>query len=162
MATLFEAIVAFGPRLIQGRTAELEDLVPMLSKRSGLSALDAEMVLRELAGVVTHQLRTGTAVKLPGLGRLRASLSRGGQLRVNLRVDLDVVRALNAPGAYRGEIRNRSRIGLDDAGFKALWDAAHPEDPMELAEGREVGKVTNERAARDGRAPRTHAEAPVE
>ncbi len=135
MATLFEAIVAFGPRLIQGRTAELEDLVPMLSKRSGLSALDAEMVLRELAGVVTHQLRAGTPVKLPGLGRLRASLSRTGTLRIHLSVDADLLRAMNAPGTYRGEIRNRSRIGLDDAGYKSLWDAAHPEDPMELPAG---------------------------
>lgn len=133
MFTLFKAIAAFGPRLVQGRTAELEDLVPLLSKRSGLSALDAEMVLRELAGVVTHELRTGTPVKLPGLGRMRASVTRTGALRVHLRVDATVVRDLNAPGAYRGEIRNRGRIGLDDAGYKALWDAAHPEDAVVLA-----------------------------
>ncbi|MCC7019692.1 MAG: hypothetical protein IT332_08050 [Ardenticatenales bacterium] len=74
MSTLFDAICAFGPRLIHGRTVELEDLVPMLSKRSGLSALDADA--------------------------------------------------------------NRGRIGLDDAGYKSLWDVAHPEDPVVLPVGR--------------------------
>lgn len=136
MSTLFDAFIAFGPRLVYGRTADLEDLVPMLSKRSGLSALDVEMVLRELSGVVTHQLRAGTPVRLPGLGRLRATLTRTGSMRVHLTVDKDLVRSMNAPGTYRGEIRNRGRIGLDDAGYKALWDEAHPEDPVTLAEGR--------------------------
>jgi hypothetical protein len=31
-----------------------------------------------------------------------------------------------------GRIVNRKHIGLDNAGYKALWDADHPEDPLEI------------------------------
>lgn len=135
MARLIEAIVAFGPRVRYGRTANLDDLAALLSKRSGLSSLDAEMALRELSGAVIHQLRGGQPVKLPGIGRLRATVGRDGTMRVHVVADPALVKALNAPGTYRGEIANRARIGLDDAGYKVLWDAAHPDDPLEVAAG---------------------------
>jgi hypothetical protein len=133
MARLIESIVAFGPKLIYGRTANLDDIALLLSKRSGLSALDAEMALRELSGAIIHQLRGGQPVKLPGIGRLRATVGRGGRMRVHVVADVALVKALNAPGTYRGEMANRARIGLDDAGYKALWDGVHPEDPLEVA-----------------------------
>lgn len=135
MARLIEAIVAFGPKLIYGRTANLDDIALLLSKRSGLSALDAEMALRELSGAIIHQLRSGQPVKLPGIGRMRASIGRGGRLRVHVVADVALVKALNAPGTYRGQMENRGRIGLDDAGYKALWDAVHPDDPLEVTVG---------------------------
>lgn len=114
-----------------GRTAELDDLAPLLSRRSGLSELDVEMVLRELAGVVASQVRGGSPVHLPGLGRVRAAMTRSGRLRVHIKPEGTLVRAINAAG-YRGDVANRGRIGLDDVGYKALWDAGHPGDPMEL------------------------------
>ena len=36
---------------------------------------------------------------------------------------------LNAPDAYKGEVRNTNRTGLDDAGYKALWNANHTDAP---------------------------------
>jgi len=131
MATLFEAIASLGPKLVYGRTAELDDLALLLSKRSGLSVLDVEMVLRELSGAVANLSRGGAPVRLPGFGRVRAAMTRTGRLRVHIVAEGKLVREINAPG-YRGEVANRGRIGLDDAGYKVLWDAAHPDDPMEL------------------------------
>jgi len=32
----------------------------------------------------------------------------------------------------KGEIKNREHIGLDNAGYKALWDPDHPDDPLEF------------------------------
>jgi len=40
-------------------------------------------------------------------------------------VALTVILAANVPGAYTGAVRNRDSIGLDDNGYKALWDADH-------------------------------------
>ena len=72
-------------------------------------------------------------VRLPGLGRVRASIGRDGDFRVNTSADRAVVEALNAPGTYKGKTRNRANIGLDNAGFKALCDADPPDEPLELA-----------------------------
>jgi len=33
---------------------------------------------------------------------------------------------------YHGEIVNRERIGLSNEEYKALWDADHPDDPLEI------------------------------
>jgi hypothetical protein len=33
---------------------------------------------------------------------------------------------------FEGEILNAENIGLSPDAFKELWDAEHPEDPMEL------------------------------
>jgi hypothetical protein len=39
---------------------------------------------------------------------------------------------INKPGRYSGRLINEQNIGLDDAGYKVLWDADHPDDPLEL------------------------------
>jgi len=139
MATLFEAIASLGPKLVYGRTAELDDLALLLSKRSGLSVLDIEMVLRELSGCVAHLARGGSPVRLPGFGRVRAAMTRTGRLRVHIVAEARLVRAINAAG-YRGEVANRGRIGLADGGYKELWDALHPDDPLELPAARAGGR----------------------
>jgi hypothetical protein len=51
---------------------------------------------------------------------------------VRFRADGELKRQLNAPGAFTGEIVNRVNIGLDDAEYKALWDAEHPDDPLDV------------------------------
>ncbi len=48
------------------------------------------------------------------------------------RADMDLKRGINAPDAYTGEVANKSRIGLDNDGYKELWDADHPDDPLEV------------------------------
>ena len=52
--------------------------------------------------------------------------------KVNFRPDVALKDGCNAREAYKGAILNRERIGLDDAGYKALWDAAHSTDPLEV------------------------------
>jgi hypothetical protein len=39
---------------------------------------------------------------------------------------------VNAPDAYKGEMRNKNRIGLDNAGSKELWDTDPPDDSLEV------------------------------
>ena len=41
-------------------------------------------------------------------------------------------KSINAPDAYTGRMANKSRIGLDNAGYKELWDADHPDDPLDV------------------------------
>ena len=132
MATIFEVIASYGPKLAYTRTIELDELAEWLAHRSGLNANDAERVLKELRNAIIYFNRAGTPVRLPGVGRVRVSVDRHGQMRVNVTPDPVVVKALNAPGTYRGEIVNRANIGLTDAQYKERWDAAHPEKPLVL------------------------------
>jgi hypothetical protein len=39
---------------------------------------------------------------------------------------------INAPDAFSGQLRNKQNVGLDNDGYKALWDAEHPGDPLEI------------------------------
>jgi len=133
MATLFEVIAAHGPKLAYNRTLEIDQIAEWLASRSGVPPAQIEMVLKEMRAAAVYFCRTGTPIRLPGVGRIRASLDRDGAFRVNVVPDPSLVRALNAPGTYTGPILNAGNIGLDNAGYKALWDAQHPEDPLELA-----------------------------
>lgn len=133
MATLFEAIAVHGPRLEYNRTLEIDQIAEWLAARNGVPAAQTEMVLKEMRAAAIYFCRTGTPVRLPGVGRFRPSLDRNGVFRVNMVPDPAVSRALNAPGTYTGVINNAANIGLPNDGYKALWDAAHPEDPLELA-----------------------------
>jgi hypothetical protein len=45
-------------------------------------------------------------------------------------VDQRVLRALNAPGAFRGRILNAGNIGKSSADLVAMWEKAHPDDPV--------------------------------
>lgn len=74
----------------------------------------------------------GVPLKLEGVGIFTPSIDRNGNIRNNFRADVRLKRRSNAPDAYRGKIINKEHIGLDDAGYKALWDADHPDDPVEV------------------------------
>jgi len=44
-----------------------------------------------------------------------------------------LIKGINADDSFNGRVTNRDTIGLDNDGFKVLlWDAEHPDDPLEL------------------------------
>lgn len=50
------------------------------------------------------------------------SIDRGGKFKINLRADVALKNGINAPGAYSGQVYNRDRVGLDNAGYKDPLD----------------------------------------
>ena len=90
------------------------------------------MVLQEMSEMIVYFNGQGTPVKLPGLGIFTPSIDRHGTYKINLRTDSALKKGLNAPDAYKGKLANKANIGLDNAGYKELWDAEHPEDPLEV------------------------------
>lgn len=89
-------------------------------------------MLHELKVAVIYFNRRGTPVKLPGLGLFSPSISRDGKFRINVRIDNALRKSINADDAFNGRIINRGNVGLDNESFKAMWDEAHPDDPLEL------------------------------
>ncbi len=132
MANLIMALANLGPKLVYGRTIELEELAEWTANRSGLTSEEVERALKAVRSALIHYCRGGAAVRLPGIGRVRPTVDRDGQVRVRIVADSELDRALGNRGAYRGEILNRANMGLSDAELKLLWDAEHPDDPLEL------------------------------
>ena len=100
--------------------------------RTGLKKGEVMMVLQEQSEVITHFGKNGTPVKFPSVGSFSPSIERNGEFSVNFREDTALKSGINALNAYRGGLKNRVNIGIDNQRLKELWDAEHPEDPLEL------------------------------
>ena len=132
MAQLLQAIVEFGPRLKRTPAARLDDVTEWMAGRTGLLASQVRMVLEEEHACILFHSCRGTAVILPGIGTFAPSVRRDGRLRIGYRAAPALNRSINAPRAYHGALVNARNVGLDDAAYRALWDAHHPDDPLEL------------------------------
>lgn len=132
MANFLKAHRAFGPQLRLNQPVDLDELVEWMAMRTNLSKGMVMMMLQELNEAILYFNRQGTPVKLPGIGTFSPSIDRNGGYDIHLRLDPQLRRGINAPRAYTGRIHNRMHIGLDDAQYKAIWDQAHPDDPLEL------------------------------
>jgi hypothetical protein len=87
--------------------------------------------LLELHDALVHYCGRGQALELPGIGFFRPSLRNTGRIRIAYRADKRLKAAIGGIEGYRGEVENLQNLGLDPLELKALWDAAHPEDPLE-------------------------------
>lgn len=132
MAKLIQSMQAYGPKLELQDMVQLKEVAGWMSMRTGLNKSEVMMVLQELNEVILYFNCQGRPVKLPGLGIFRPSINRSGQYKINLRPDMALKKGINGSDAYTGKVNNKENINLDNAGCKALWDADHPDDPLEI------------------------------
>jgi hypothetical protein len=132
MAKLIEAMREYSPKTDLNPTLSMDQLTEFMTMRTGLTTGQMLMVLHELQDAICYFNCQGTPVKLPGLGRFAPSIDRYGSFRINVLIDKELRKMINKPGRYSGRLINEQNIGLDDAGYKVLWDADHPDDPLEL------------------------------
>lgn len=78
---------------------------------------------------VCHGQQNPSRQRLPSQGQAR-SHRLVGPFDVSHRLDRAIKNALNAPGAFGGEIVNRENIGKTADDLVALWNADHPDDPV--------------------------------
>jgi hypothetical protein len=110
----------------------LEMLAEWIAMRTAINENVILLVLHELKAAILFFNGMGTPVKLPGLGRIAPSISYDGKLRINMKMDNSLRRAINRSDGFNGRIDNRANIGLDKAELKVRWDEAHPENLLEL------------------------------
>lgn len=132
MANFLQAIRKFGPKLRLNNIVSQNELAEWIAMRTGQTPGEVALMLLELAAAVLYFNRRGTPVKLAGLGIFSPSISRDGKYRIKIRPDAKLVKGINADAAFNGRVLNRDTIGLDNDGFKAMWDAEYPDDPLEL------------------------------
>jgi len=126
------AVRDYGPKVDLNPTAQLGQVADWMAMRTGLNKSEVMMVLQETNDAVLYFNSQGTPIKLPGVGTFTPSVDREGTFKINFRADMDLKKRINAGGAYTGTVLNKNRIGLDNAGYKELWDADHADDPLEI------------------------------
>jgi nucleoid DNA-binding protein len=132
MAKIVQAVNQYGPKLELGPTAQLDELADWMASRTGLNKSEAMMLFQEMSEMILAFNMRGVPVKIPGVGIFSPSIDRHGAYKINVRNDVALKKGSSAPDAYKGAVKNAERIGLDNAGYKALWDADHPDDPLEV------------------------------
>jgi nucleoid DNA-binding protein len=132
MATLIQAVVQYRPRVAHTRTIELDELAERLARGSLFSKSVARMVLEDLSDEIRYAMRTGAQVRLPGIGLFRTAIRLDGTMRTGVLIDSALRDNLMSVTDFNGQIIRRHNVGLDLAALKLLWDADHPDDPLEL------------------------------
>jgi nucleoid DNA-binding protein len=132
MANLIEAMRQLGPKLKLNRTLPEEDLADWIAMRTSLKPSEVSMMIQELRTGILYFNQRGTPVKLTGLGKFSPSIRRDGKVRINLRLDHTLRKKIFRLENFKGEVENRSAVGLDNDDLKAQWDADHPDDPLEF------------------------------
>lgn len=132
MAKLIQAIRAYGPQLELNKTAQTGQISEYIASRTGLNKSEINMVLQELNEAIIFFGKNATPCKLNEVGTFTPFVDRNGKITIGFRADMSLKNGLNAPGAYQGEIKNKENIGKSNADYKAMWDAAHPTDLLDL------------------------------
>ncbi len=132
MAKIIQAFNTYGPKIDRNSTVQLDQVADWMAMRTGLNKSEVLMVLQELSDAILYFNKQGTPVKFPGVGTFSPSINRDGKYKIHLRTDMALKKGINAPGTFTGSVKNKDAIGLDNAGYKELWDADHPDDPLEI------------------------------
>ncbi len=132
MANILQASTQYGPKLASNPMARLDQVADWMAMRTGLNKSEIIMVLQELNEAILFFNKQGTPVKLPGIGIFSPSIRRTGEFKINFRTDTNLKNSINATGAYSGTVLNKANIGIDSTSLKELWDADHPDDPLEV------------------------------
>ncbi|MGD8814276.1 MAG: hypothetical protein PVI78_07340 [Anaerolineales bacterium] len=135
MASKMEALVAYRPRILYAKTVNIDELVEYIARGTTLNTGEIRNMLAEFNEAISYHCRQGMAVNIEGLGVFRPSLRLDGEVMVNLRMDRKILKEVNKEGAFTGEVVNRANIGLTQNDLIALWNADHPDDPVEDVQG---------------------------
>jgi hypothetical protein len=130
MASRIKAISAYVPRIVLGRRAGMNDLVEFIARSTGLNEGTIRQVLLELRDAIVFFLLRGQAVQIEGLGTYTPTIELDGTLGVGHRADVYLKNHVNAPGAFKGEIKRRENIGKTGDELAARWNEEHPDDPV--------------------------------
>lgn len=129
MAKLLQAVATYGPRIDLTPAADPRQFMEMITRRTTLSAGVVRNVQESEIETLIGLLLEGRPVHT-GIAIFTPSVDLEGNLNINVRVDKRMLAALNAPGAFKGSIRNRENIGKTSQGLAEIWNSNHPEDPI--------------------------------
>jgi hypothetical protein len=128
MANKITAINKFRPKVVRGKSVKMRELVDYIAGRTGLNKGDIQMALSEFSGAIIFFNKSGQGVKLDGLGTYLPSIDIKGELSIEHRLDAEIKNAMNARGAFLGDIQNRENIGKTSQQLIEMWNLEYPAD----------------------------------
>ncbi len=128
MASRIKAINAYRPKIDLQPRVEMDDVVAFIARSTGLNESGVRQVLLELRDTIIFFTATGHPVKLEGLGTYTPSINVEGEVNLGYRVDSVLLSKLNEQ--FHGEIINKENIGKSTEELIAMWNEAHPDDPV--------------------------------
>ncbi len=129
MAHKVQASSTYGPRIEPATPMTDEEVIEDLVNATNQSRGSTLAMLAELDAILERALSAGRIVRLPNGMHFRPTMRRDGSIEVSVRVNPDMVRRLNA--RFRGKVRNAENAGKSEAELIALWNADHPDDPIQ-------------------------------
>ncbi len=129
MTKQIQAVAVYRPRIDCGNPAGEERFMELITSRTTLSSGVVKNVqeaeVETLVGLLLdgRPVHTGAAIYTP-------SIDLDGSLEVKVRVDKRILRALNAPGAFRGHVINADNVGKTSADLADMWNEEYPDDPV--------------------------------
>lgn len=132
MAKPIEAISAYRPRVKKRGTARKEQIAEWMADRTLLTEGQARAALSDVSEAALFYLLNRQDVEIEGLGRLIMDIDLDGQLTLGLKLETDFVKELNARFEKNAvTLLNAENVGKSSAELYDLWDAEHPDDPVE-------------------------------
>jgi hypothetical protein len=130
MAKKIEAWTEFGPRLESTGPMTDKELIQQITVGSNESASSVLAVLTFMDSVLEQALKAGRIVQLPNGTHFRPIGKKDGSIEISVRVNPDIVKNVN--NGFLGKWQNAENIGKSEEEIIALWNAAHPDDPIVL------------------------------
>lgn len=130
MADKIKAIYTYSLRIKQGLTVDMQRLVHLISRRSGLNQGTVLNVLMELRDAFVYHANVGEAVKLDGLGTFTPTIGLDGEFKIKYRMDKWLKNLMNAPGEFKGDLENKEMIGKTVDELIEKWNEDHPNDKI--------------------------------
>jgi hypothetical protein len=92
-----KAVAVYSPKIKQGKTASMKEVVSFISGRTGLNRGPILMALSELQDTIFFFVQSGRAVKLDGIGTCTPRIALDGEISLSILPDKEFKHQLNAP-----------------------------------------------------------------
>lgn len=130
MAKKIQAWVAFGPKIELGAPMSKDEIIENIIAVTNQSKGSVLAVLAELDVQIEAGLKAGRIVQLPNGTHFEPIGKKDGSVDIGVRVSPDVDKKVNAD--FRGKWINAANKGKSQEEIFALWNAAHPDDLIEM------------------------------
>ena len=129
MAKKIQAWASLGPRIELGKPMTKDEIIENLISATNQSRGSVLAVLAELDVQLEAGLKAGRIVQMPNGTHFEPVGKKDGSIEINVRTNPVVTKRVNTD--FRGTWINGGNIGKTQDEIIALWNEAHPSDPVE-------------------------------
>jgi hypothetical protein len=140
MAHKIQAWREFGPRLVAIVPMEVKEFINRLTRGVNQTKGTTISYMAEMDDILVETLCTGRTAKLPNGWTVRAIGKKDGTVDIKVSVGKEMLERVNRD--FVGQWHNAQNFNKNEAEIVALWNEAHPEDPISLDDNPEPASQT--------------------